>query len=71
MHIMQLPVFLLQLTVSIFSVQQQVRILFLCMRVDEETGLPTKKFTLPISGDYPKDLVLFPDNKHLAIAKIM
>ena len=36
--------------------------------VDQETGLLTKKFTLPISGDYPKDLMIFPDNKHIAIA---
>ena len=28
----------------------------------------TKKFCLPISGDYPKDLVIFPDNKHIAVA---
>ncbi len=33
--------------------------------IDEETGLLTKKFCLPISGDYPKDAALFPDNKHL------
>ena len=32
--------------------------------IDEQTGLLTKKFTLPISGDYPKDLAIFPDNKH-------
>ena len=36
--------------------------------IDEQTGLLTKKFTLPISGDYPKDLAIFPDNKHIAIA---
>ena len=24
-----------------------------------------KLFCLPISGDYPKDATLFPDNKHL------
>ena len=36
--------------------------------VDQETGLLTKKFTLPISGDYPKDLMIFPDNKHIAVA---
>ena len=36
--------------------------------VDQETGLLTKKFTLPISGDYPKDLVIFPDGKHIAVA---
>lgn len=36
--------------------------------IDIETGLLDKKFTLPISGDYPKDLVIFPDNKHIAVA---
>ena len=33
--------------------------------MDEETGLLTKNFCLPVSGDYPKDASLFPDNKHL------
>ena len=33
--------------------------------IDEQTGMLTKKFCLPISGDYPKDAVLFPDNRHL------
>lgn len=36
--------------------------------IDTETGLLDKKFTLPISGDYPRDLVIFPDNKHIAVA---
>ncbi len=36
--------------------------------IDTETGLLTKKFTLPVSGDYPKDLVIFPDSKHIAVA---
>ena len=36
--------------------------------VDQQTGLLDKKFTLPVSGDYPKDLVIFPDNKHIAVA---
>lgn len=36
--------------------------------VDAETGLLEKKFTLPISVDYPKDLVIFPDNQHIAVA---
>lgn len=36
--------------------------------IDEETGLLTKKFTLPVSGEYPKDLVIFPDNQHIAVA---
>lgn len=30
-----------------------------------DTGLLTKIFCLPISGDYPKDAALFPDNRHL------
>ena len=34
-------------------------------KVDKKTGLLEKLFCLPISGDYPKDAVLFPDNKHL------
>ena len=33
--------------------------------IDNETGMLTKLFCLPISGDYPKDACLFPDNKHL------
>ena len=35
---------------------------------DEETGMLTRKFTLPSSGEYPKDLVLLPDDKHLVLA---
>lgn len=30
-----------------------------------DTGLLTKILCLPISGDYPKDAALFPDNRHL------
>ncbi len=33
--------------------------------IDQESGLLTKIFCLPVSGDYPKDANLFPDNKHL------
>ncbi len=33
--------------------------------VDHETGMLEKIFCLPVSGDYPKDAVLFPDNRHL------
>ena len=33
---------------------------------DEETGTLTMRFCLPISGDYPKDIAIFPDGKHLA-----
>ena len=36
-------------------------------RVDRETGLLHKKFALPISGEYPKDIALFPDGKHIAV----
>ena len=35
--------------------------------INPEDGILTKKFTLPISGDYPKDIVIFPDDKHLAV----
>ena len=34
-------------------------------RIDFESGLLSKVLCLPISGDYPKDAALFPDNKHL------
>ena len=33
--------------------------------INEESGMLTKILCLPISGDYPKDANLFPDNKHL------
>ena len=34
---------------------------------EEETGLLEKQCILPISGNYPKDLDVFPDGKHLAV----
>ena len=34
--------------------------------VDLETGLLTKKFALPISGEYPRHINLFPDDGHIA-----
>ncbi len=34
-------------------------------KIDHKTGFLTKIFCLPVSGDYPKDAALFPDNKHL------
>jgi len=34
-------------------------------KIDESTGLLSKILCLPISGDYPKDAALFPDNNHL------
>lgn len=35
------------------------------LSIDQKTGLLTKNFTLPISGDYPKDIAIFPDAKHI------
>ncbi|MBQ7360477.1 MAG: lactonase family protein [Lachnospiraceae bacterium] len=32
---------------------------------DVDTGLLTKLFCLPVSGDYPKDAAFFPDAKHI------
>ena len=34
-------------------------------KIDHKTGFLEKIFCLPVSGDYPKDAALFPDNKHL------
>lgn len=34
-------------------------------RVDEPTGMLEKIFCLPVSGEYPKDAILFPNNKFL------
>ena len=33
--------------------------------IDSEEGKLTRRFCLPISGEYPKDACLFPDNRHL------
>ena len=33
--------------------------------MNRETGELTRSFCLPISGEYPKDAALFPDNRHL------
>lgn len=33
---------------------------------DEETGMLTMRFCLPVSGDYPKDIAIFPGGKHVA-----
>ena len=33
---------------------------------DAETGRLTFRSCLPISGDYPKELMIFPDGRHLA-----
>ncbi len=32
---------------------------------DEETGLLTRLCCLPISGEYPKDIAVFPDSRHI------
>lgn len=34
-------------------------------KIDHESGKLEKIFCLPVSGDYPKDATLFPDNRHL------
>ena len=34
-------------------------------KIDEESGELSKVLCLPVSGDYPKDCALFPDNRHL------
>ena len=33
---------------------------------DKKTGLLTLMCCLPISGEYPKDIAVFPDDKHIA-----
>lgn len=33
---------------------------------DAETGLLSAVFSLPVSGEYPKDIAVFPDDKHIA-----
>ena len=33
--------------------------------VDQESGWLTESFCLPVSGEYPKDAALFPNNKFL------
>jgi len=35
-------------------------------KIDEETGCLEKCLCLPVSGDYPKDIAIFPDGKHIA-----
>ena len=38
-------------------------------KVDEKTGMLTRIFCLPISGEYPKDASLFPNNKFSGFLK--
>lgn len=35
--------------------------------IDRETGLLERQMALPISGEYPKGMMLFPDGKHIAV----
>ncbi len=38
-----------------------------CYKIDQQTGLLDRLFSLPTAGIYPKDIALFPDQKHLAV----
>jgi 6-phosphogluconolactonase len=38
-----------------------------CYRIDQENGYLKRLFSLPTSGQYPKDIALFPDQKHIAV----
>ena len=38
-----------------------------CYKIDQEKGLLDRLFSLPTSGIYPKDIALFPDQKHIAV----
>ncbi len=38
-----------------------------CYKIDQESGHLTRLFSLPTSGMYPKDIALFPDQKHIAV----
>lgn len=38
-----------------------------CYKINQETGELTRLFSLPTSGIYPKDIALFPDQKHIAV----
>ncbi|MBR0378751.1 MAG: lactonase family protein [Lachnospiraceae bacterium] len=36
-------------------------------KIDPETGMLDRQFALPTSGEYPKDIALFPDQQHIAV----
>ena len=38
-----------------------------CYKIDQETGMLKRLFSLPTSGIYPKDIAIFPDQKHIAV----
>ena len=33
---------------------------------DKKTGKLSRRSVLPISGEFPKDIIIFPDNRHIA-----
>ena len=35
--------------------------------INNKTGMLERKMALPISGEYPKDMMFFPDEKHIAV----
>ena len=38
-----------------------------CYKINQQNGLLKRLFSLPTSGIYPKDIAIFPDEKHLAV----
>ncbi|MDO4620593.1 MAG: lactonase family protein [Lachnospiraceae bacterium] len=38
-----------------------------CYRINPDNGLLTRLFSLPTAGTYPKDIAIFPDEKHIAV----
>ena len=38
-----------------------------CYMIDQEKGFLDRLFSLPTGGRYPKDIAVFPDQKHLAV----
>ena len=38
-----------------------------CYEIDQETGFLNALFALPTAGIYPKDIALYPDQKHIAV----
>jgi len=35
--------------------------------IDDETGMLKREMALPISGEYPKEMMFFPDGRHIAV----
>ncbi len=38
-----------------------------CYKIDQEKGYLDRLFSIPTAGQYPKDIALFPDQKHIAV----